>query len=473
MSPIPKFSTVLMTAIFVVYVALGYLGLAVGGFSGSTIAVWPASGFALAALVVFGRNAWPAILAGALLALVSASGEIIWSITIAVGYTMEAIVGAILVERFARGRDAFRRSSTIFRFVAIAVFVSTPLSSAYGVLASTLFGPSSWSDFAYLWMSWWLANLAGVLVVTPLALLWATTPIDLKSLRPLGLLEATACLLATTGVALVVFGGRFPAEVKNYPLEFLCFPFLLWAAFRQGRRTVATATSVLSGVAVWGTTRGFGPFALESHNEALVLVQAYMAVMATTGAVLASVVAEHKKAEEQLRELATTDSLTGLANYRALLDVLRNEIARSNRTARPFAVLFMDMNGLKRINDQSGHMAGSRALCRLAETLRTSCRTIDTPARFGGDEFAVVLPETSEAGGYVVLSRISERLTAETENPKLSVSGGVAVFPRDGTSPTQLLRAADKLLYEAKARATRRKHLQSHPDDQLKTGTLF
>lgn len=472
MPPLHSRHPVTLTAVFVVYVAMGYLGLAVGGFLGSTIAVWPASGFALAALVVFGRGVWPAIFAGALIALLSASGQVIWSVTIAVGYTIEAIVGAALVDRWAGGKDAFQRPATIFRFAAVAVFVSTPLSAAYGVLASTLFGPASWADFAYLWMSWWLANLAGVLVVTPLALLWATTPVTLVRLRDWSIVESTACLLSITGVALLVFGGRFPAEVKNYPLEFLCFPFLLWAAFRQGRRTVVTAIAILSGIAVYGTTRGFGPFALGSHHEGLVLVQAYMAVMAITGAVLAAVVAEHKRAEDQLRELATTDSLTGLANYRQLLEVLRTEIARSNRTRRPFSVLFLDMNDLKKINDRFGHLAGSRALCRLADVLRGSCRGIDTPARFGGDEFAVVLPETSEEGGYIVLQRITGRLATEGTAPPLSVSGGVAVFPRDGTSPTQLLRTADTLLYETKARGSRRR-VPASSDDQLKTGTLF
>jgi diguanylate cyclase (GGDEF)-like protein len=187
---------------------------------------------------------------------------------------------------------------------------------------------------------------------------------------------------------------------------------------------------------------------------------------------LAAVVAEHKQAEGQLREMATTDPLTGLANYRRLLEVLKIEIARSNRTGRPFAVLFVDMNGLKKLNDKYGHLAGSRALCRIAETLRQSCRQIDTPARFGGDEFALVLPETGEAGGQVVLRRINDRLAADPGKVTIAVSGGVAVFPRDGDSPTLLLRAADKLLYRAKAE-TAASRKRADEADERKTGTLF
>jgi diguanylate cyclase (GGDEF)-like protein len=158
-------------------------------------------------------------------------------------------------------------------------------------------------------------------------------------------------------------------------------------------------------------------------------------------------------------------------NYRRLLEVLRAEIARSQRTKRPFAVLFVDMNGLKRINDKHGHLVGSRALCRLADTLRRSCRNTDTPARYGGDEFAIVLPETGDEGGRLVLRRVCDRLAADNDKPAVSVTGGVAVYPRDGESPTLLLRAADQVLYRAKSELAARR--TAVKPETLKTGTLF
>ncbi len=165
---------------------------------------------------------------------------------------------------------------------------------------------------------------------------------------------------------------------------------------------------------------------------------------------------ERKVAEDQAQLLAVTDPLTGLGNYRRLFDVLDAEIERSRRTGRPFAVLLLDLDGLKKINDCYGHLVGSRALCRLGDVLRFSCRAIDTAARYGGDEFAVILPETTAGAAGFVASRIRERLTMDGRRPLLSVSIGVVTYPQDGETIEALLRRADRKLYGMKSRGVDR-----------------
>ncbi|MGB2678794.1 MAG: GGDEF domain-containing protein [Candidatus Acidiferrum sp.] len=155
---------------------------------------------------------------------------------------------------------------------------------------------------------------------------------------------------------------------------------------------------------------------------------------------------------EKVRHLAASDPLTGLANYRRLLDVLDTETERTLRTGRPFAVLLLDLDGLKKINDTYGHLVGSRALCRIADILRFYCRAIDTAARYGGDEFAVVLPEAREDEAQRVAQRIRETLAADQEQPPISASIGISIYQGEGERVEKLLAEADQNLYEEKAR---------------------
>jgi diguanylate cyclase (GGDEF)-like protein/PAS domain S-box-containing protein len=171
-------------------------------------------------------------------------------------------------------------------------------------------------------------------------------------------------------------------------------------------------------------------------------------------------ITKQRELEDHLRRLAASDPLTGLANYRHLVDALDKEIRRSNRTGREFALLMFDMDGLKRLNDTHGHMTGSQALCRMADALSLFCRDIDTAARFGGDEFALLLPETGREAAHSVARRISSSIAEDSNGPAISVSVGVSVYPRDADNVESLVSAADADMY-ANKRQRQRQHSQS------------
>jgi diguanylate cyclase (GGDEF)-like protein len=166
--------------------------------------------------------------------------------------------------------------------------------------------------------------------------------------------------------------------------------------------------------------------------------------------VLGGTLLDNAQLFDQVSTLASSDPLTGLANHRKLFEILESELQRSRRTGRSFALLLFDLDGLKKINDKYGHLTGSRAIKRLGTALRGNSRAIDTPARYGGDEFALVLPESAESEAKQAAVRICEQLATDGQEPAVSVSVGLAVYPMDGTTIEKLLGAADRALYRMK-----------------------
>src|SRR5713101_1338643 len=566
---------VVVAALAGTYFVAGKLGLKLASVHTSATAVWPCTGIALAAFLILGYRVWPAILAGALLVNLTTAGSVATSVAIAVGNTLEGVVGCYLVSRFAGGQHAFKGAQDIFKFAFLAGMVSTTVSATVGVTTLALGGFADWAMYGAIWSTWWLGDAVGAVVVTPFLLLWRENP--RLNWNHKQIIEFVFWFLGLFFTAWIVFGGRFHSGQKNYPLEYFCVPFLIWAAFRFGRRQGATAICALAAVATWGTLHGFGPFSRESQNTSLLLLQLFMGIMAITTLALAAEISQHKRAaerfrlavesapnamvmidrqgkivmvnsqavkmfgynreeltgqsvealiperfrgghpehrmgfsssprarpmgagrdlyavrkdgsefpveiglnpieteegplvlsaivdiserkraEEEIQRLATRDPLTGLANYRQLRDALDAEIKRFGRAGKPFAIILLDLDGLKKINDAYGHLTGSRALCRLAAILRLHSREIDTAARYGGDEFVLVLPETESAAAVQVAQRVSEQLNNDGEKPSISVSTGTATYPRDGKTIDELLAAADRALYHQKGSSKRK-----------------
>ena len=441
-------------ALIAIYFLAGKLGLRLAYFHPSATPVWPPTGIALVAFLLIGYRVWPAVFIGALLVNLSTAGSFPVCVGIAAGNTLEGLLGAYLLNEFAGGENAFESAKGILKFVLLAAMVSTTVSATLGTTVLSLGGYAKWTNYGPIWLTWWLGDAVGNLLVAPLLVLWSKKA-QLKWNR-VRFLEVLLLLAYLFVAALVAFEGLIPSMSKNYPLEFLCVPALIWAAFRFRPRRAQLATCVLAGIAIHGTLRGYGPFAGTTQNESLLLAQAFTGVMAVMTLLLATVVEQHMRTTEQIRELSVTDPLTGLANYRKLHEVLDAEMKRFDRAGRSFAVVLLDLDGLKRINDALGHLAGSRALCRLAEVLRSCTRTTDTAARYGGDEFAVVLPETGARAAEQVALRIRTRLARENERPALSVSTGFAVFPAEGKTIDEVLRAADAALYRMKFKSAAR-----------------
>ena len=289
-----------------VYFIAGKFGLILASLHASASPVWPPAGIALAALLVLGYRAWPAIFVGAFLVNVTTVGNVATSLAIASGNTLEAICGAWLVNRLAGGTTVFDRPQGVAKF-ALAAVVSTVISPAVGVTSLALGGFADWANFGAIWVTWWLGDTTGDLLIAPLIILWSVTSKRRWNRREA--VEAGILLLLLFVLSEAVFGGWLTISARNYPIAFISGPIVIWMAFRFTQRETATGIFILSAVAIWGTMHGFGPFVGETENQSLLALQSWTALLTITAMALSAGMAERGRAEEALRESETRMSL--------------------------------------------------------------------------------------------------------------------------------------------------------------------
>jgi signal transduction histidine kinase len=288
----------------VLYVATATLGFLMAIDPGNVTAVWPPSGIALAALLVGGNRLWPGVWLGAFVAntwvfkgLAVASVDVAVGVSIGVGSVLQAVAGAAVLRQWIGGIDPLGRVVHVFRFVLVAMGMCV-ISSTFGVVSLCLAGAASWSAFGGTWLTWWLGDLAGVVVFTPLLLAWALPAASGHAGR---LSEALLMFFTLAVTSLMIFGQWF--RNGRYPLGFLVFPALIWAALRFSQRVVTLGIAGLASVAIWWTVHGEGPFAMATVNESLLLLQTYVGVVTMTSLILFASVTERRRAETTTQQL--------------------------------------------------------------------------------------------------------------------------------------------------------------------------
>jgi diguanylate cyclase (GGDEF)-like protein len=249
----------------------------------------------------------------------------------------------------------------------------------------------------------------------------------------------------TFATLLVMFTGR---EASPF---FFVFPMIVAGAALvvSARVTVALAAAASLGyltALLLGSPTGLSPASLATVgiNLSALILLAYVAMV---------IAREQRRARDAAIRLSTVDPLTSLFNRTFFFAAVEREIARSARSGRGFCLLMMDLDELKAINDRQGHFVGDRVLRAVGEVISEGVRRIDIAARYGGDEFVVLLPETESSGAYVVAEKIRMGV-AELDVPgtdmKTSLSVGVVTYPDDGRTSDELMISADQAMYASK-----------------------
>jgi PAS domain S-box-containing protein len=279
-----------------VYYASGRFGLGLASVNPHATVLWAPTGISIAALLLLGYRAWPAVLAGAFLVNHHVNASIVVSAGIAVGNTLEAFAGAYLVNQLANGTKAFYRTKDVFRFVCLAGFLASAISASVGVCIICNSGFASWRDFRAVWLTWWIGDVLGALTVTPFIVLVFRSSRHRSTLAEL--LELFFLLAGLSTLCVLIFGPPSLFWPQWYGLAFLCLPFSVWAAFRFCPLESAGTNLVLSGFAIWGSLAGFGPFAAGRNGP--LLLGCFVCVACSMPLMVAARVYERRRVEQEL-----------------------------------------------------------------------------------------------------------------------------------------------------------------------------
>lgn len=281
------------------YYAAGRLGLLAGHSVEIVSAVWPASGIALAVLLLGGLRLWPGVAIGAAAVILSTDAPDVIMLPVAIGNTLEAVAGAWLFRRVTGG-VSFQRLLDVFHFILWPALLACSIAATIGTLSVVLSGAGDWIVFNRLWRIWWFGDVLGTLVVTPFILTLSRPSLT-------GLFSARTGEAILTGVLLVVsavavFNPWLNDVQDHYAVAMLVFPAVMWSALRFGPVGASSAAMLLSALAISGTAMGYGPFARDTLADRMLFLQFFIFIVAITGLAVATYMVEREATEHALRQ---------------------------------------------------------------------------------------------------------------------------------------------------------------------------
>lgn len=268
--------------------------------SGFATMVWPPTGISLAALLIFGYRLWPGIALAALLVNFVTGAPFLVACGMALGNTLEAVVGVFLLKRYIGFDNSLSRQKDVIGFIVFACLISTLVSPTIGVTSLFIGQVIPLASFGATWKAWWIGDVLGDFIVAPLILTWATK--SPSRLKEGSILEIAGLALTLTFTSLAVFGELSQVTRLIIPTRpFILFPFIIWAALRFGPKGSALAVFFTSVLAIWNAVNGFGPFTEGSLSEQLPFLHSFLVMLSFIGMILSSIIAERNNREKILR----------------------------------------------------------------------------------------------------------------------------------------------------------------------------
>ncbi|MBE0684626.1 MAG: MASE1 domain-containing protein [Anaerolineaceae bacterium] len=392
----------------IIYHLAARLGLLMANVQPNTSPVWPPTGIAIAALLLFGKKYWPGVTLGVIFGYLFNNNALNVTIGLAIGNTLEAIVAVSLLKKFADFHNSLDRIQDV---IGLAFFgaIATSISASIGVLTLLIVGVDIELFMWTVWFTWWIGDFLGLLVITPLLLIWFTHwPLNWKSKT---FLEGVIVIVLLLIVTSYVFTNQQIGQVAHEAMIYLIFPFVIYAALRFTQLGAVNSVALVSGIAIYGTVIGSGPLVRATINESLILLQTFMGVVALIALTLSATTNQRKKAEEALQhrieDLAklndSSQTFLGIFEtekmYAAVCRIVVDkfnvnaawiELDKSDDKESIFITPYgIDRNKIINFKDQLDHpenhpISNRKKIENIKSTNKTSEKLLYLPLHFGG-----------------------------------------------------------------------------------------
>lgn len=366
---------------------------------------WVPMGISLASFLFLGTKVWLGVSVGAFLATLSTGAPWQFAIGAAIANTVEPWLATILMTQWQTRQELDTVGDTL-KFLLIGVILAPLLGAFIGSSSFCLTHQCSNERFINTLAQWGVGDAMGALIITPLLLSWLkpSLPIFNTEKKLPTALGFVLLILTNLFVFGIIPSSYFNSEI--YSLEYLCFPFLMWAGYKLTQRGATTAIFITVVISIVGTMQGNSPFAEDRVENSLFLLWSFFAVVSIPTLLLSGARTERATVENRLTELAYYDSLTKLPNrcvfYKEVDDFINTcKIKEQNSFC---AVLFVDLNRFKEINNSLGHPLGNQVLYQVAQRLKVNVPKEYLVARLGGEEFGIFLPNIRESREAIILA---------------------------------------------------------------------
>ncbi len=465
-----KKELIYLALLFIAYLGTARLGSALfrATNSGSAL-IWPPAGIATGAMFLGGYALWPAITLASLVNSLISHTPFVPTLAIALGNTLQALFATFILYKFKfEGKISRLRDILTIIFVA---FVGMAVAPTIGLLGSWANSTLPSVGFGSRWIAWWLGSVTSVIILTTFLVSWLR-PIVFSTWKRL--LEGVSAFAALLVIEYFLFWTTH-VVVGGVAVVYLLLVPMFWIALRFGPKPMSMAMFLTAVLSVLGLFYGSVtvPEALLSNR--LLQIELFIIIIGLIFYIVAAISEERKLSTEILKEHvgqlelaletirhhALHDPLTGLSNRKSLEERFDLAKATANRHDQKLALLFLDMDRFKNINDSLGHNIGDKILIIVGERLKLCVRESDTVARLGGDEFIIILNEIHlHSDVEVVLKKIMHVFSApikiDDKEILVSLSIGAAIFPEAGYDIDVLLKHADNALYKAKDKGKNR-----------------